>query len=149
MVGGGKGSQFMHLLRNALHLTLQARCHHCPGCHFELKQVGFTATFRPPQCLLTSRNTFFSIFRAGLLEPHGLNLAHGIIATFSRQYACADATPCLPNFTLPCLLQWSSEGGPRRAHDFRVFCEEPLTKLHKYETILVLTHRLTASASFF
>jgi hypothetical protein len=68
MVGDGKGSQFMHLLRNALHLTLQARC---PGCRFELKQVGFTATYRPRQCLLTSRNTLFSIFRAGLLQPNG------------------------------------------------------------------------------
>jgi hypothetical protein len=71
MVGDGKGSQFMHLLRNALHLTLQARCHLCPGCHFELKQVGFTAAYRPRQCVRTSTNTFFPIFRAGLLEPHG------------------------------------------------------------------------------
>jgi hypothetical protein len=71
MVGDGKGSHFMHLLRNALHLTLQARCHNCPGCHFELKQVGFNATYRPRQCLLTSRNISFSIFRAALLEPHG------------------------------------------------------------------------------
>jgi hypothetical protein len=71
MVGDGKVSQFMHLLRNALHLTLQARCHHCPGCHFELKQFGFTATYRPRQCLLTSGNTFFPILRAGLLEPNG------------------------------------------------------------------------------
>jgi hypothetical protein len=70
MVGDGKGSQFMRLLRNALHLTLQARCHHCPGCQFDLKQVGFTATYRPRQCLLKSRNTFFPIFRAGILEPH-------------------------------------------------------------------------------
>jgi hypothetical protein len=37
MVRNGKGSQFMHVLRNALHLTLQARRHHCPGCHFELE----------------------------------------------------------------------------------------------------------------
>jgi hypothetical protein len=71
MVGDGKGSPFMHLLQNALHLTLKARCHHCPGCHFELKQVGFPATYRPRQCLLTARNTFFSIFGAGLPEPHG------------------------------------------------------------------------------
>jgi hypothetical protein len=71
MVWNGKGSQFMHLLQNALHLTLQARCQHCLGCHFELEQVGFTANYRPRQCLLTSRNTFFSIFGAGLLEPHG------------------------------------------------------------------------------
>jgi hypothetical protein len=70
MVGDGKGSQFMHLLRNALHLTLQARSHHCPGCHCELKQSGFTATYRPRQCLLTTRNTVFSIVRAGPLEPH-------------------------------------------------------------------------------
>jgi hypothetical protein len=37
--------------------------------HFELKQVGFTATYRPRQCLLTSRKRFY-ILRAGLLEPH-------------------------------------------------------------------------------
>jgi hypothetical protein len=71
MVGDGEGSQFRHLLWNALHLTLQASCHHCPGCHFELKHVGFTATYRPRQCLLISRNTKKSIFRAELLEPHG------------------------------------------------------------------------------
>jgi hypothetical protein len=71
MVGDGNGSQFMLLLWNALHLTLQGRCHPCAGCHFELMQAGFTATYRPRQCLLTSRNTMFSIFRAGLLEPHG------------------------------------------------------------------------------
>jgi hypothetical protein len=70
-VGDRKWSQFMHPLRNALHLTLQARCHHCPGCHFDLKQMGFTATYRPHQCLSTSRNTIFSIFRAGLMGPHG------------------------------------------------------------------------------
>jgi hypothetical protein len=59
MVGDGRGSQFM---RNALHLTLQARCHTYPGCHFELKQVGFTATYRPRKCLLTSRKyNFFDI----------------------------------------------------------------------------------------
>jgi hypothetical protein len=45
MVWDGKGSHFMHLLRNALRLTLQSKCHLCPGCHFELKQVGFTAAY--------------------------------------------------------------------------------------------------------
>jgi hypothetical protein len=80
MAGDGTGSQFMHLLRNALHLTLQARCHHCLGCHFELKQVGFTATYRPRQCLLTSRHTFFRYSELGFWSHTGLNLAHGIVA---------------------------------------------------------------------
>jgi hypothetical protein len=96
MVGDGRGSQFMHMLRNALHLTLQARCHHCPGCHFELKQVGFTATYRPRQCLLTPRNTFFSIFRAGLLEPHGSEPCTWHNRDLIRTHACADATLCVP-----------------------------------------------------
>jgi hypothetical protein len=64
VVGDGKGSHFMHLLPNALHLTLQARYLHCLGCHFELKQLGFPAVYRARQCLLTSRNTFISILRA-------------------------------------------------------------------------------------
>jgi hypothetical protein len=75
MVGDGKGSHFKHLLWNAQHLTLEARFHcsgmHNSGCHFDLKQVGFTATYLPRRCLLTSRNTFFPILRAGFLEPHG------------------------------------------------------------------------------
>jgi hypothetical protein len=94
----------MHLLRNALHLTHQAKCHHCLGCHFELKQVGFTATYRPRQCLLTSRNIKFSIFRAGVLEPHGSESCtwhnnHG-------RYACAHATPrLLGPKQAPCVCQ--------------------------------------------
>jgi hypothetical protein len=64
-------SHFVHLLPNALPLTLQSRYLHCSGCHFELKQVGFTAAYRARQGLLTSRNTFISILRAGLLQPHG------------------------------------------------------------------------------
>jgi hypothetical protein len=71
VVGDGKGSHFMHLLPNALHLTLQARYLHSSGCHFELKQLGFTAAYRARKCLLIPRNTFISILRAGLLQPHG------------------------------------------------------------------------------
>jgi hypothetical protein len=87
VVGDGKGSQFMHLLRNALHLTLQARCHHFPGCHFELKQVGVTATYRPRQCLLTSKILFFRYSELGFWSHTGLNFAHGIIATLSGHYS--------------------------------------------------------------
>jgi hypothetical protein len=66
VVGDGKGSHFMHLLRKALHLTLQARYLHCLGCHFEVKQIGFTGAYQARQCLLTPRNTFISILGAGL-----------------------------------------------------------------------------------
>jgi hypothetical protein len=93
MVGDGKGSQFMHLLRNALHLTLQARCHHCPGCHFELEQAGFTATYRPRQCLLTSRNTNSRYAELGFWSHTGLNLAHGTIVISSGHCTRADAMP--------------------------------------------------------
>jgi transcriptional regulator CtsR len=61
----------MHLLPSALHLTLQARYLHCSGCRFELKKLGFTAAYRARQRLPKSRNTFISILRAGLLQPHG------------------------------------------------------------------------------
>jgi hypothetical protein len=78
-----------------MHCTsLSKPCHRCPSCHFELKQVGFTATYRPRQCLLTSRNTFFRYSELGFRSHTGLNLAHGVIATLSGHYACADATPC-------------------------------------------------------
>jgi hypothetical protein len=40
VVGDGKGSHFMHLLPNALHLNFQAKHLHCSGCHFQLKQMG-------------------------------------------------------------------------------------------------------------
>jgi hypothetical protein len=40
VVGDGKGSHFMHLLPNALHLTLQARYLHWSGCHVELMQLS-------------------------------------------------------------------------------------------------------------
>jgi hypothetical protein len=40
VVGDGKGWHFMHLLPNALRLSLQAKYLHCSGCHFELKQLG-------------------------------------------------------------------------------------------------------------
>jgi hypothetical protein len=76
VVGDGKGSHLMHLL----HLTLQARHLHCSGCHFELKQAGFTATYRPRQSLLTSRNTFILVLRAVILQPHGS--ASGPISAF-------------------------------------------------------------------
>jgi hypothetical protein len=71
--------------------------HHSPGCHFELKQVGFTAEYLPRQCLLTSRNTFFRYSELGFWSHTGLNLAHGIFATLSGLYAYddVDATPCL------------------------------------------------------
>jgi hypothetical protein len=53
-----------------LYLTLQARYLHCSGCHFELKQLGFTAAYRARQCLLTTINTFILILRARILQPH-------------------------------------------------------------------------------
>jgi hypothetical protein len=42
-IADGKGSHFMHLLPNALHLALRVRYLHCSSCHLELRQVGFTA----------------------------------------------------------------------------------------------------------
>jgi hypothetical protein len=95
MVGDRKGWHLMHLLRNALHLTLQARCLHCSGCNFGIKQVGFTATYRPFECLLTSRKTLFSIFRAGLLEPHGSKSGTRHNRDLIRKHACADVSPWL------------------------------------------------------
>jgi hypothetical protein len=73
----------MHLLPNALHLTLQARYLHCSGCHFELKQLGFAAAYQARQCLLTSRNTVIRYSELGFCSHTGLNLAHGKIATLS------------------------------------------------------------------
>jgi hypothetical protein len=68
--GTGKGRN--SCICCGMHCTsLSQPRHRCPGCHFELKQASFTATYRPRQCLLTSKNTFFSICRAGLVEPHG------------------------------------------------------------------------------
>jgi hypothetical protein len=87
-VCGGRGRQrvpFMHL-PNALHLTLPTRYPHCSGCHFELKQAGFTAAYRARQHLLTSRSTFFSILRAGLLQPRGSE---------SGTWHTPDASPCM------------------------------------------------------
>jgi hypothetical protein len=49
VVGDGKGSHFMHLLPNALRLTLQTRYLHCSACQFELKQLGFTAAYHLTQ----------------------------------------------------------------------------------------------------
>jgi hypothetical protein len=112
VVGEGKGSQFMHLLWNALHLTLQARCHHCAGCTFELKQVGFTAAYRARQCLLTSRNTFISILRAGPLQPHGSESGTWHNRDLIRRHACADALPWMTadKHAGPIMASWSSCG---------------------------------------
>jgi hypothetical protein len=89
--GDGKGSHLMHLLLNALHRTLQARYLH--RCQFELKQLGSTAAYRARQCLLTSRNTFISILRAGLLQPHGSESGTWHNHDLIRRHACADASP--------------------------------------------------------
>jgi hypothetical protein len=64
------------------------------GCRFEieLKQLGFTAAYRARQCLLTSRNTFISKIRAGLLQQHGSESWHN--RDLIQRHACADATPC-------------------------------------------------------
>jgi hypothetical protein len=94
VVGYGKGSPFMHLLPIALHLTLEARYLHCSGCYFEFKRLGFTAAYRARQCLLTSRNTFISILRAGLLQPHGSESCTWHNHDHIRKRACADASPC-------------------------------------------------------
>jgi hypothetical protein len=95
VVGDGEGSHFMHLLPNALHLTLQASYLPCRGCHFELKQLGFTAAYRARQCLLTSRYTFISIFRAWLLQPHRSESGTWHNRYLIRKHACADASPCM------------------------------------------------------
>jgi hypothetical protein len=87
------GSHFMHLLPNALLLTLQARYPHCSGCHFELKQLGFTAAYRARQCLLTSRNKFISVLRAGILQTHGSESGTWHNRDLIRRHACADASP--------------------------------------------------------
>jgi hypothetical protein len=71
---GGRGRERVAFHASAAEctaLTLQARYLHYSGCHFELKLLGFTAAYRAHQCLLISRNTFISILRAGLLQPHG------------------------------------------------------------------------------
>jgi hypothetical protein len=83
----------MHLLPNALHLTLQARYLHCSGCHFELKQLGFTAAYRARHRLLTSRNTFISILRAGILQAHGSESGTWYNRDLIRRHACADDRP--------------------------------------------------------
>jgi hypothetical protein len=76
-----------------MHLTFQARYLHCSGCHFELKQVGFTAAYRALQCLLTSRITFISILRAGLLQPHGSESGTWHNRDLIQRHACADVSP--------------------------------------------------------
>jgi hypothetical protein len=86
----------MHLLSNAPHLNLQAKYLHCSGCHFELKQLGFTAAYRARQCLLTSRNAFISILRAGLLQPHGSESGTWHNRDLIRRHACAESSPCTP-----------------------------------------------------
>jgi hypothetical protein len=93
VAGDGKGSHFMRLLLNALHLTLRAKHLHCSGCHFEIKQLGFTAAYRARQCLLTSRNTCFSILRAGTLQPRGSESGTWHNCDLIRRHACADALP--------------------------------------------------------
>jgi hypothetical protein len=60
--------------------------------HFELKQLGFTAAYRARQCLLTSRNTFISIRRAGLLLPHGSESGTWHNRDLIRRHARADAS---------------------------------------------------------
>jgi hypothetical protein len=82
-----EGVTFMHLVLGALHLTLQARYPHCSGCHFELKQVGFTAADRARQSLLVSRNTFI-YSELGFCSHTGLNLAHGISRTYPETCMC-------------------------------------------------------------
>jgi hypothetical protein len=78
MVRDGKGSQFMHLLRNALHLTLSsARLY----CHLS------TA---PMPCYI--KKCIVSIFRAGLLEPHGPESCTWHNRDLIGHNACADAS---------------------------------------------------------
>jgi hypothetical protein len=89
--GTGKGRISCICCR--MHLTLLARYLPCSGCHFELKQLGFTAAYRARQCLLTKRNTFISILRAGLLQPHGSESGTWHSRDLIRRHACADASP--------------------------------------------------------
>jgi hypothetical protein len=103
---GARGRQrvpFMHLVLIALHLTLQARYPHCSGCHFELKQVGFTAAYRACQCLLASKNTFILIIRAGLLQPHVSESGTWHNRDLIRRHACVDASPCESESSCRCL----------------------------------------------
>jgi hypothetical protein len=115
MVGDGTGPQFMHLLRNALHLTFQARCHHCPGCHFEL--ITLLSPIDP--FLLTSRNTKF------------FDLAHAIIATLSGHHACADAMPCMASQRLP----WASLA---TAYNFPLVLPQRKNELNEPVSVLVV-----------
>jgi hypothetical protein len=123
----GKGPRFVHLLPNALHLTLQARCLHCSGCHFELKQLGFTAAYRALQCLLTSWNTFLSIFRAGLLQPHGSESGTSHSCDLIRRHACSDVLMHVPvRCWARCCLPFSSPPSESYRRDHEMDGTKPL-----------------------
>jgi hypothetical protein len=70
MFGDGKGPQFMHLLWNSLHPTLQTDVTTAQAATLSssksalLPPIDQANAVRPQEILL------FSIIRAGLLEPH-------------------------------------------------------------------------------
>jgi hypothetical protein len=48
--------------------------------------------------LLTARNTFISILRAVLLQPHGSESGTWHNRNLIRRHACADESPCTPRW---------------------------------------------------
>jgi hypothetical protein len=115
---GGRGWEGSHsCIWCWLHLTLQARHPHCPGCHFELKLVGFTAAYRAHQCLLASTNTFSPIIRAGLLHLRGSESGAWHNRDLIRRQALADGSALYAMLTSRVIIQlttWSLQTIPVR-----------------------------------